>query len=311
MRAAPLKPEAMAADTKDRIEDGPRKALFLGALHDLERVVATHLFVIGSNNSGTTFLRKALATSRRTWNLPDEGAAMFGYIGPRGNDPGLAASSRIWATRKRSLDALEGPAGYDWPRTRKAWYFQAHARDPAASVFVEKTPMHLLVVDALARHFRNARFLFLVRNPYAMCEGICRTLRLESGRRRALGLPAPPLEGVRLEILAARHVATCLEYQRRHVEAFGERGWLLTYEAMCAEPERVERAIRSLVPALDDLNLRQRLPVSGRYHEMLTDMNARQIARLCPGQVAAINRVFRRHRAVLDRFGYEVMDRLP
>ena len=193
MRAAPLKPEAMAADTKGRIEDGPRKAVFLGALHDLERVVATYLFVIGSNNSGTTFLQRALATSRRTWNLPDEGAAMFGYIGPRAaNDPGLAASARIWAARKRWLNVLEDPAKYDWPRIRKGWYFQAHARDPAASVFVEKSPRNLLVVDALARHFRNARFLFLVRNPYAVCEGICRTLRLESGRRRALGLPERP-----------------------------------------------------------------------------------------------------------------------
>ena len=65
------------------------------------------------------------------------------------------------------------------------------------------------------------------------------------------------------------------------------------------------------MPALDDLNLRQRLPVHRHYHEMLTDMNARQIARLTPGQIAAFNRVFRRHRAVLDYFGYEVMDRLP
>ena len=311
MRAAPLKPEAMAADAKGRIEDGPRKAVFLGALHDLERVVATHLFVIGSNNSGTTFLRKALATSRRTWNLPDEGGHILTYFGPRAsNDPRLAVSARIWGARKRWLDVLEAPVGYDWPRIRKGWYFQAHARDPTASVFVEKSPRHLLVVDALARHFRNAGFLFLVRNPYAMCEGICRNLY----NRHASGLPAPreaASEGGRLEILAARHVATCLEYQRRNVEAFGERGLFFTYEEMCAEPERVERAIRSLVPALDDLNLRQRLKVGWSYHEMLTDMNARQIARLRPGQVAAFNRVFRRHRAVLDYFGYEFMDRLP
>ena len=107
-------------------------------------------------------------------------------------------------------------------------------------------------------------------------------------------------------------VATCLEYQRRNVEAFGERGRFFTYEAMCAEPERTARTIRELAPALDDLNLRRRLRVNrGRYHEMLTDMNARQIARLDRGQIAAINRVFRRHRAVLDHFGYEVMDRSP
>ena len=301
----------MAADPEDRAGDGPRKAVFLGALHDLERMVATHLFVICANNSGSTFLRKALATSRWTWNLPLEGRKAFGFAGPRiYDDPRLVGSPRIWAARRRWLDVLEDPAKYDWPRTRKAWYFQAHARDPAASVFVEKSPRHLVVVDALARHFRNAGFLFMVRNPYAVCEGICRTLRFH----RALGwhtAPEAAQEGVRLEILAARHVATCLEYQRRNVEAFGERGRLITYEAMCAEPERTARTIRELAPALDDLNLRQRLKVGWNYHEMLTDMNARQLARLAPGQVAAFNRVFRRYRAVLDYFGYEVMDRLP
>ena len=302
----------MAADPEDRTGDGPRKADFLGAFHDLERVVDTHLFVICANNSGSTFLRKALATSRRTWSLPWEGRWAGGYVGPLpANDPGLAVSGgRIWAARKRWLDVLEDPAKYDWPRTRKAWYFQAQARDPAASVFVQKTTEHLPVVDALARHFRNARFLFMVRNPYAVCEGICRRLRFRHLRGRRAPREAAS-EGVRLEILAARHVATCLEYQRRNVEAFGERGRLITYEAMCAEPERTARTIRELAPAIDDLNLRQRLPVSWRYHEMLTDMNARQIARLAPGRIAAINRVFRRHRAALDYFGYEFTDRFP
>ena len=84
----------MAADPEDRAGDGPRKADFLGAFHDLERVVDTHLFVICANNSGSTFLQKALATSRRTWNLPWEGRKAGGYVGPRparpASDPGLA-----------------------------------------------------------------------------------------------------------------------------------------------------------------------------------------------------------------------------
>ena len=310
-RLTGIRGQAMAVDPEEHTGERPGKTVFLGALHDLERVVATHLFVICPNSSGSTFLQKALATSRRTWNLPWEGRKASGYVGPRpANDPGSAVSARIWAARKRWLDVLEDPAGYDWPRMRKAWYFQAHARDPTASVFVEKSPVHLLFVDVLARHFRNAVFLFMVRNPYAACEGICRNLR----RSHANGRPTPreaAAEGVRLEILAARHVAASLEYQRRNVEAFGERGRFFTYEAMCAEPERTARTIREVAPALDDLNLRQRLEVDFSYHEMLTDMNARQIARLTPGQIAAFNRVFRRHRAVLDHFGYEVVDRLP
>ena len=77
---------------------------------------------------------------------------------------------------------------------------------------------------------------------------------------------------------------------------------------MCAEPERVAREIRALVPAIGDLNLRQRLPVKHQHHEMLTDMSARQIARLDAEQIATLNRVFRAHRDTLDYFGYDLME---
>ena len=66
--------------------------------------------------------------------------------------------------------------------------------------------------------------------------------------------------------------------------------------------------IRALVPELDDLNLRRRLPVKDNtYDAMLTDMNERQIARLDASQIAVFNRVFREHRSALDYFGYDLM----
>ena len=151
----------------------------------------------------------------------------------------------------------------------------------------------------------DARFLFMVRNPYAICEGICRVLR-----NRCRGQHVS-LEKKLGKIVTAQHMVPCLEYQRKNIKAYGDRGIFFTYETMCAEPERVARTIRDLVPALDDLNLRQRLKVHWNYHEILTDMNARQIACLDGRQIAAINQVFRRHRAVLDHFGYEIMDRFP
>ena len=306
-RGAPLKLETIAIDTKDRAEDRRGGVFFSGTRHDLEHLVTTHLFVICPNHSSSAFVRGALATSRRTWNLTREGQNVFGYRGPRRheNDGRLTGSARIWAARKRWLDIYQDPAAYDWPRNRKAWYFSSYARDPRATVFVEKTPSHLLVVGDLARSFCNARFLFVVRNPYAMCEGICRRLRFLG---RSPSFPRPALEGERLETVAARHVVACLGFQRRNVETFGAYGRFFTYETMCAEPERVAHEIRTLVPALDDLNLRRKLNVKGRYNEMLTDMNARQIAHLDAGQIAAMNVVFRPSRAVLDHFGYELMD---
>ena len=278
-------------------------ALALGCRHDVESRVGTHLFGISANNSGSTFLKAAMATSRATWNLDREGQGMLGYVGPNILLPRLA--NRLWAAEQRWIDLLTDPRSYDWPRTRKAWYFQAFARDPGARVFYTKTPAHLLLVDELARHFHNAKFLFMVRNPYAVCEGICRFHR---GTAPTAGRRPPPDN---LAEAAARHAVTCMAWQRRNLEAHGHRGVFFTYEAMCAEPERVARDIRALVPELDDLDLRQRLRVKARYHEMLTDMNARQIARLGAEDLAAFNRVFRRHEDVLAHFGYAVMDAAP
>ena len=267
-----------------------------GAGRDLERLITTHLFIICPNNSGSTFLKKVLATCRATWNLRREGHWVPGYRGPIPGANVLPGGARLWAATQASIDRVTDTGAYDWPQTRRAWYFQAFAREPDASVFVTKSPAHLLVVNELARHFSHPRFLFMVRNPYAVCEGI---YRYKVRHRRH---PAPALAET-----AARHVIGCLDRQRENVQTYGDRGIFFTYEEMCAEPERVAWRIRSVVPELGDLNLRQRIAIRGRYDEMLTNMNARQIARLEPWQISAFNRVFRPHRALLGDFGYELM----
>ena len=272
----------------------------LGCRHPVAERVGTHLFGIAPNNSGSTFLKEAMATSQATWNLDREGQMMLGYVGPNILWPHPA--TLLWASEGRWIDLLTDPRRYDWPRTRKAWYFQSVARSPEASVFYTKTPSHLLVVDELASHFHNAKFLFMVRNPYATCEGICRVYRGEP----IPGRPSPRVPNL-LEA-AAVHAVTCLVWQRRNLEAHGERGVFFTYETMCAEPERVAREVRALAPELDDLDLRRRLPVKGQYHEVLNDMNARHIARLSAEELAAFNRVFRRHEDVLAHFGYRIME---
>ena len=294
-------------------------------IDDVEKHVHTHLFGIAPNGSGSAFLKAALATCRATWNLRREGEDAFGYAGPRTRWPTrvaviaarVLAAARlrgpaqfldhpavlIWASEQRWIDLLTDPSSYDWPRTRKAWYHEAFARSPDASVFYTKTPHHLLLVNDLVRHFRNAKFLFMVRNPYAVCEGICR--RYREPERFPGGLLRPQIPNLREA--AARHVATCLEWQRRNIQAHGDRGVFFTYETMCAEPERTAQAIRALAPELDDLNLRQRLSLT-RYSEMLTDMNARQIARLGAEDFAAFNRVFREREDILAWFGYRIME---
>lgn len=264
-----------------------------GAMHDLDAVVRTHLFGVAPNNSGSSFLKEALATCRGTWNLEREGQHMLGFVGPTTREKGAL----IWSVESKWLERIRDRGAYDWPRTRKAWYFQAFARDPLAPVFYTKAPPFLFCVDELARHFHNAKFLFMARNPYAVCEGICRNLAA-AGLARGRDLPTA----------AARHVVNCLDRQRRNIESRTGNGVFFSYEEMCDAPEAVEKRISGLVPELGDLNLRQRLSVKrGSYDEMLTNMNRRQIARLEAEQIAAFNRVFGERRDLFDYFGYELM----
>ncbi|MGQ2931602.1 MAG: hypothetical protein ACT6Q3_14100, partial [Sphingopyxis sp.] len=76
-------------------------------------------------------------------------------------------------------------------------------------------------------------------------------------------------------------------------------------EQMCRTPAAVAARIAGLVPAFADLELDRSLPVKGRYNEVLRDMNADQIARLTPAQLADLNRVFDDHRDLLNGFGYD------
>ena len=299
-----MPPNAAQARTAAAARVDAARPWVYGANRNLAAQIRTHLFVVAPNNSGSTFLHGALAACRNAWSLPVEGQAIRSYSGPvtlRG--PKLA----IWAAEDWSMALFADPAAHDWAKNRKTWYFHARAKCAAASVFVEKSSQHVLQVAQLASHFPAARFLFMVRDPYAVCEGICRNFRRRFGRLAGADL--------QLEARAARHVLNLLQAQRRNIEATGAAtpgqpsatGTFFTYEAMCAEPGRVARQVRHLAPALGDLNLRQPRPVKGRYCQPLADLNASQLGALAPAQIETFNTVFRPHQALLGYFGYRLL----
>lgn len=226
----------------------------------------------------------ALARSRHTWNLSREGQHTAGFSGPSTRETGLGL---VWADTEEHRHVFQRPGAYNWAKVQKAWYFQCFSRSVKATVFVEKSPPFLLLVSELVRHFANPRFLFLVRNPYAIVEGIVRR-----------GFPVAA---------AAAHALSCLRIQRSNIDAYGNRGEFFTYEELCAAPPAIEKRIRSLIPALTDLDLQAAMPVKGRYNEALRNMNEQQIARLNAEQIRVINRIFKPQVAVLELFDYSLL----
>ncbi len=268
--------------------------LYYGATYKLEDLINTHLFIISPNNSGSTFLKNVLATSTRTWNLYKEGQHTYGFAGPNAKE---TRAGLLWASDQDWLNEFVDDTAYNWHQTRKAWYFQAFSLNPTAAVFIEKSPPFLLQVKHIATQFKNAKFVFMVRNPYATIEGIRRGFN-----KRTHTLP----RGTDILTAAIKHTITCFTHQQNNIRRYGNRGIFFSYETMCDQPNRVAQMLQTLVPELDDLNLCQRVVVKRNYNEVLHNMNDQQISRLSQDDLSRINHVLEQHQNLLDYFGYSL-----
>lgn len=254
-------------------------------------LITSHLFVIAPNNSGSTLLRRAIGRSAGALTLPREGQHVPGYHGPSSRSSGMRL---LWACNPERAALFTDDSRYDWDRTRRAWHFHAVACSPQATVLVVSSPPFLLRVDALARTFEGARFLFVTRDPYAILEGIC--------RRPEPGLPVGQDD---CRVAAAHHIVACFEAQARNIAGHKRYGAALTYEELCASPHAIEARIAALVPGLGAVDLTTPVAVKGRPPAPLEDMNAEQIARLAREDFAAANRVFDAHWGLFESFGYQ------
>ena len=264
-------------------------------LEQVTRAVNTHVFILCPNNSGSTYLSRALAASQHVWSLEREGQHVLGFAGPQTlNSPWPL----IWGATQESLSHFRDSPDYDWLRTRKAWYVQAQARRPDAPVFHTKAPPFLLIADQLQAAFEQARFIIMVRNPYAVLEGILRRWQRAENAKRDLDLAT----------IAARHLIACFTYQRQNMERLAGCSTSFTYEQLCEAPVHAAQRIQALVPQLDDLDLTQRLKVKGIYDEPLRNMNAEQIARLGSEEIATATAIFAPHRQLFADFGYALID---
>ena len=263
---------------------------------DLSQRIKCHLFVVSPNNSGSTLLHRLIAQSAEVWSLPREGQHMVGFRGPSSRSEGLPL---VWAARTEWLARFTAPGVYDWEHNRNLWYFLATSKRRTASVFLEKSPPFLLNVEALARGFPGARFVILVRNPYAVVESIVRRSR----RRESIASHGD------LRLLAAQHVVECLRWQVRNRDKLSDCALLLKYEELCADPPGAARRVQALVPVLNDLDFEQTVSVKQIYHGPVADQNPRQLARLTEEDLRMINTVFEPEAPLLGKFGYDLLTR--
>lgn len=126
-------------------------------------------FIIGCYNSGTTLLNQLLGLHPSIGAMPNEGQFYTRQL-LRGADVGLR---RLWALQPELFRLKEEDDGkVDADRLKREWaWFYNHVNRP---VLIEKTIANAARTRWFQHNFRPAYFIVLIRDPYAVAEGIRR-----------------------------------------------------------------------------------------------------------------------------------------
>lgn len=125
-------------------------------------------FIVGVNNSGTSLLQRILEETGQVSTLPHEGQ-LYTRVLPRGARRG---HERVFSEIASEL--IMEPTDSVGKAPRLVFDWMRHLDLPIKELIVEKTTVNALRMRWLQRVFPNCRFICMVRNGFAVCEGIRR-----------------------------------------------------------------------------------------------------------------------------------------
>jgi hypothetical protein len=222
-------------------------------------LLAAHqwVFLVGCNNSGTTLIHDALAATGQFSFMPHEGQR-FTSVLSRAQKRGY---ERVWSEYVDELRLDERSTGNDVPRLLFDWLGELPL--PLKPMILEKTTANAVRMPWLQRAFPESAFVGIVRNGFAVVEGIKR----KGGKSVARG---------------ARHWKCVNEMMLNDARLMKKFLWV-RYEDFVAEPEgTLSKIAEFLELRLDHAKLTQ---------TSIQDMNASSIARLDSSEIRIISHV--------------------
>ncbi len=245
------------------------------------------VFVIGCYNSGTTLLMHLLGKHPQIAALPTEGVALSD-VWTRPEEYGW---NRMWC---RCLDQVRLTAGPDMEalarRVKKQWSFALADRP----LVLEKSIANAARMPFIEAYFRPAFFIYIVRNGYAVAEGLRRGARPKKWGRHEFGDRYP------IELCAEQWACS----DNRVSADRGGIGRILdiTYEQLTRAPRTVANRITDFlgIAPFDDGTLEGVWRIHG-IRSRIRNMNAEAITRLTPADIRAVE-----HAAgdTLRKYGY-------
>ena len=180
------------------------------------------IFIVGCYNSGTTLLDQILSNHGQVGGLNDEGVMLTKKL-PRPED---FAWKRMWIKCENEMN-IAGNGSQISAEIKRHWsHFYTDKKQALLEKSISNTPRAVFFND----YFKPAYFIHIVRNGYAVVEGI---------KRKAKPMPGNPffLAGqYPTELCAEQWVRSLqlVEEQRTRLDNFLE----ITYEQLTAQPDQ-------------------------------------------------------------------------
>lgn len=247
------------------------------------------IFIVGCYNSGTTLLNQILGSHPSISVLPDEGVMLTNKL-VKPEDLGWR---RMWWKCRSEMSAAQDLDIHTAKKIKKQWshFYQDKP------YLLEKSISNTCRIPFFQNHFQPAYFIHLVRNGYAVAEGIKRKAEIIKGNPYYEGGNYP----IDLCISQWTESLKEVEENKRNLKNFIE----IKYEDLTSNPELVINRLTqflSLTP-LPKTVLDQSFSVHEKSSE-ITNMNKRSLERLTPQEIKIINL---RAEKMLQKYNYQVL----
>jgi hypothetical protein len=245
------------------------------------------VFIVGCYNSGTTLLADLMGNHPSISALPVEGVRLSD-VWPL---PETFRWNRMWMKCIDEMRLEPGPGMEALAERVKRQWSAAFSRRP---LLLEKSIANAPRLPFIQTYFQPAFFIYIVRNGYAVSEGLRRGARPRQWGRDDYGDRYP------IGLCAEQWAETdrVISADRPGVEHLLE----ISYEALSARPREVLDGVTGFLgiePFSDEV-----LSRAWRVHGVtspIRDMNPEAIARLSAEDLKEVRRVAA---DVLDKFGY-------
>ena len=132
------------------------------------------IFIIGCYNSGTTLLNQILSSHPQIAGLPDEGVMLTNQLS-RPEDYGWR---RMWCRCIDKMSSTVKGKEINALTIKKHW---SHFYDLKKTFLLEKSISNTSRLDFINSNFESVKFIHIVRNGYAVAEGIRRKAKVMPG----------------------------------------------------------------------------------------------------------------------------------